>query len=271
MISNLSRLEFASPWALGLLALPLLMVLWQVWRYNSLYPTLRIPGFGAIAANKRPLRGFVKKYLFVLRALSVALLVVALARPQIPLREEEIATEGIDIIMSVDISGSMEALDFKPNRMTAAKATARTFIESRQNDRIGLVAFAGESFTQCPLTADHDMLIRLLDELQSGMLEAGTAIGLGLANAVIRLRESPSKSKVIILLTDGDNNAGAVDPLTAADAANQFGIRVYTIGVGKNGMAPFRVQDLFGNYVEQFQEVRLDEALLQEISAKTGG
>ncbi|MDX2247813.1 MAG: VWA domain-containing protein [Bacteroidia bacterium] len=271
MISYWNQITFANPWVFVLLAVPILMILWQVWRYKYLYPTLRLPILEGVKSHARPLRGFIKKYLFVLRVLGITAFIFALARPQSSLNEEEINTEGIDIVISLDISGSMEALDFEPDRLGAAKEKAREFIENRKNDRIGLVVFAGESFTQCPLTIDHEVLVGMLKNVKTGLIEQGTAIGMGLATAVIRLKESEAKSKVIILLTDGVNNSGFIDPLTAVAAAQEYGIRVYTIGVGKNGMAPFKVQDFFGNVQYQQQEVRIDEELLAEIAARTGG
>jgi Ca-activated chloride channel family protein len=180
------------------------------------------------------------------------------------------STEGIDIMLVQDISGSMLSRDFKPDRIEAAKNIATEFISGRPYDRIGLVVFSGESFTQCPLTTDHAVLINLLREIQSGMIEDGTAIGMGLATAVNRIKDSPSKSKVIILLTDGVNNKGEIAPATAADIAKTFGIRVYTIGVGTQGMAPYPVQTPYG---VQYQDmpVEIDEGILQQISQTTGG
>lgn len=266
-----NQISFANPGVLFLLIIPLLLIGWQIWRYRYLYPTLRLPILEGVKGHSRPVRGFIKKYLFVLRSLAVAAFVIALARPQIAFNEEEVNTEGIDIIIALDISGSMDALDFKPDRLGAAKIKASEFIDGRPNDRIGLVVFAGESFTQSPLTTDHAVVKKLLAEVKSGLIEQGTAIGMGLATSVIRLKESDAKSKVIILLTDGVNNSGFVDPLTAVEAALEYNIRVYTIGVGKNGMAPFRSQNFFGNTEITQQEVRLDADLLKQIAEKTGG
>ncbi|GAB4423505.1 MAG: VWA domain-containing protein [Bacteroidia bacterium] len=271
MLQFFNDITFANPRLLYLLVVPLLFVLWQVWRYRQLYPTLRLPVLEGLRGHARPVRGMVKKHLYLLRVLSVAALIVALARPQQTFREERVDTEGIDIVLSIDISGSMKALDFKPDRLGAAKDKAREFIEGRPHDRIGLVVFAGESFTQCPRTTDHTMLTRLLNEVDESMLEQGTAIGMGLATAVNSLKDSEAKSKLIILLTDGVNNSGFIDPLTAAEAARQYDIRVYTIGVGKNGLAPFRMQDFFGNERIHQQEVRIDEELLKDIARQTGG
>ncbi|MEZ4827419.1 MAG: VWA domain-containing protein [Bacteroidia bacterium] len=271
MTSFWNRIAFANPWIFLLLVIPVLMIIWHFWRYKYLYPTLRLPILEGVRPHARPIRGFIKKYLFVLRALAVTAMIFALARPQSTMSEEEVNTEGIDIVIALDISGSMEALDFEPDRLGAAKEKAREFIEGRKNDRIGLVVFAGESFTQCPLTIDHEVVLNMLKSVKTGIIEQGTAIGMGLATSVIRLKESEAKSKVIILLTDGVNNSGFIDPLTAVSAAQEYNIRVYTIGVGKNGMAPFKVQDFFGNTQYQQQEVRLDEELLKEIATRTGG
>jgi Ca-activated chloride channel homolog len=271
MLDNWEQIEFANENVLWLLLLPLLLAGWQVWRQARFYPTLRLPGLAAVEGHTRPVRGLVKQYLWTLRLLAMALLIIALARPQVAFNEEEVNTEGIDIMLALDISGSMNALDFKPDRLGAAKVTADTFIRSRPRDRIGLVVFAGEAFTQAPLTTDHDMLSEFLGQVKQGLIEDGTAIGMGLATSVLRLRDSDAESKVIVLLTDGVNNQDQVQPITAAEAAREYGIRVYTIGVGKNGLAPFRGQDFFGNTRIVEQEVKLDEALLQEIARMTGG
>jgi Ca-activated chloride channel family protein len=201
---------------------------------------------------------------------AITLLIIVLARPQRTDRYQDVSTEGIDIVLTQDISGSMLARDFKPDRLDAAKNIATEFISGRPYDRIGLVVFSGESFTQCPITTDHAVLINLLHEIQSGMIEDGTAIGMGLATAVNRIKDSKAKSKVIILLTDGVNNRGEIAPATAADIAKTFGIRVYTIGVGTQGTAPYPVQTPYGI---QYQDmpVEIDEGILQEIAQKTGG
>jgi Ca-activated chloride channel family protein len=193
-----------------------------------------------------------------------------LARPQRSDSLQNITTEGIDIMISLDISGSMQAMDFKPNRLEAAKDVAINFIKGRPNDRMGLVIFAAESFTQCPLTLDHNVLTNLFRDVRLGMLEDGTAIGMGLATAVNRIKDSEAKSKVIILLSDGENNRGAIAPLQAADIAKTFGVRVYTIGVGTVGTAPMPVQTVFGQQTQQV-EVRIDEPMLKGIASTTGG
>lgn len=207
---------------------------------------------------------------FILRVLAMAAIIIALARPQSSESFTDKEVEGIDIVIGTDISSSMRARDFRPDRLQAAKEVAAEFIASRPNDRIGLVIFAGESFTQCPLTTDHAVVNNLLADIQSGMLEDGTAVGLGLATSVARLKDSDAKSKVIILLTDGVNNTGEVSPQTAGEIAREFGIRVYTIGVGTRGQAPMPVSTPFG---EQYQmmDVEIDEEMLQQVAQMTGG
>lgn len=208
----------------------------------------------------------------LLRLICFIFLITALARPQTGIGEEKTTEHVVDIVIALDISGSMATLDFHPdNRLTAAKAEASRFIDGRPKDRIGFVVFAGQSITQCPLTVDHEAVLALVEKIQLGMLEDGTAIGLGLASAVNRLKESEAKSKIVILLTDGVNNAGEIDPLTAADLARQFGIRVYTIGVGREGEAALPINDpRFGIRMIRVQ-TQIDEKMLMAISRKTGG
>jgi len=208
----------------------------------------------------------------VLRVLAVALLFVAFARPRSGTELQEVTSEGVDIMLALDVSSSMQAEDFKPlNRLHVAKEEIKKFVKKRLNDRIGLVVFARHSFTQCPLTVDYDVLLRFVDRVDFGMIEDGTAVGMAIANAVNRLRESEAKSKIIVLLTDGVNNAGEIDPVTAAGLAAAFDIKIYTIGAGRPGNAMFPVQDpLFGKrYV--YQPTQIDEATLKEIAATTGG
>ena len=219
----------------------------------------------------RTVRYYLRHLPFALRAAAFALLVVALARPQDVEQNVRTNTEGIDIMLAIDVSGSMLARDFKPDRITAAKEVAGSFIADRYGDRIGLVAFAGEAFTQSPLTTDQSTLQTLLARIRSGLIEDGTAIGNGLATAINRLRESDAKSKVIILLTDGVNNQGQIAPMTAAEIAKAQGIRVYTIGVGTEGMAPYPAIDMFGNLTFVNQKVEIDEKVLKAISDMTGG
>jgi Ca-activated chloride channel family protein len=208
--------------------------------------------------------------LFGMRMLAVGMLILALARPQTNLNRQDISVEGIDIILAMDVSSSMLAEDLRPNRLEAAKDVAIDFINSRPDDRIGLVIFSGESFTQCPLTSNHALLINLYKDINFGMIDDGTAIGDGLATAVNRLKDSKAKSKVIILLTDGVNNMGSIDPQSAAEIAELYGIRIYTIGVGTVGTALFPVRTQFGIQYQRM-EVKIDEALLQKMSALTNG
>lgn len=207
---------------------------------------------------------------FVLRTVAIALIIIVLARPQAVDSWEKSETQGIDIVLALDISGSMLAQDLQPNRMEAVKKVAAEFVTERTNDNIGLVIFAGESFTQCPMTTDHKVLLNLLNEVDFGMIEDGTAIGLGLATSVNRLKDSQSKSKVVILLTDGSNNRGQIAPLTAADLAKSYGIRVYTIGAGTKGMAPTPVQTPYGIRMQNMP-VDIDEEVLTNIADLTGG
>lgn len=215
-------------------------------------------------------RVWLRHLLFACKVLAIVFLVTALARPQSSNSWQTYSSEGIDIVLGLDISTSMLARDFTPDRLEAAKEVATKFILERPQDRIGLVVFAGESFTQCPLTTDQAVLVNLLREVQSGMIEDGTAIGLGLANAVNRLKDSPAKSKVVILLTDGVNNRGSIAPVTAAELAKTYGIRVYTIGVGTYGEAPYPVQTPFGIQLQNVP-VEIDEAVLKQIASVTGG
>lgn len=207
---------------------------------------------------------------YLLKIIASVLLIIAITRPQSSINWEESITEGIDIILAMDISGSMRAMDLKPDRLEASKNVAIDFISKRRNDRIGLVIFAGESFTQCPLTTDHNVLTNLFKDVKSGMVNDGTAIGMGLATAVNRLKESKAISKVIILLTDGVNNTGMVPPITAAEIAQKFGIRVYTIGVGTKGLAPYPFETPFGLQYQDV-EVKIDEETLQDIATLTDG
>jgi Ca-activated chloride channel family protein len=219
---------------------------------------------------KRSIKQYLIHLPFILRTLVVGLLILVIARPQSSNSWENVTTEGIDIVIALDISGSMLAEDFKPNRLEASKTVASEFITGRPDDRIGLVVFSGESFTQCPLTTDHAVLLNLFQGIQSGIIEDGTAIGLGLANAVSRLKDSDAKSKVIILLTDGMNNRGEIAPVTAAEIAKTYGVRVYTVGVGSLGTAPYPFRTAFGI---QYQNVKveIDEKVLQDIAGMTGG
>lgn len=266
----MSDISFANPGFLYLLLLIIPILIWYIWSRKSRYATLQVSSIEFAKNAPKSYKYFLRHVLFAVRLLVFILLVVVLARPQSTNRWEKTNLEGIDIVIALDISGSMLAEDFKPNRLDAAKEDAINFIKGRQDDRIGLVVFSGESFTQCPLTTDHAVLINLMADLKSGMIEDGTAIGLGLANAVNRLKESSAKSKVVILLTDGVNNKGEVDPLTAAEIAKTFGIRVYTIGVGTMGTAPYPFQTPFGIQYQDVQ-VEIDEDILTQIAQMTQG
>ena len=262
--------EFANPEYFWLLVLLVPMILWYVLREKKSYADLQFSSLRAFKGMRHTGKIWMRHLLFVLQVLAIFFLVVALARPQSSNNWQTYTSEGIDIVLALDISGSMLARDFTPDRLEAAKEVATKFILERPQDKIGLVIFAGESFTQCPLTTDQAVLVNLMREVQSGMIEDGTAIGLGLANAVNRLKDSPAKSKVVILLTDGVNNRGAIAPLTAAELAKAYGIRVYTIGVGTYGEAPYPVQTPFGVELRNVP-VEIDEDVLQQIAHLTDG
>ena len=232
--------------------------------------TLTVSTLGGKRAP-RTLRYWLRPLPFVLRMAALVVFIIALARPVEITHEQETTTDGIDIVLSMDISGTMLARDFKPDRLTAAKRLAAEFVSERRGDRIAVVAFAGEAFTQAPLTSDQATVETMLSRLRSGVVDDGTAIGNGLATAINRLRESGAKSKVIILLTDGVNNRGQISPLMAAEIARDMGIKVYTIGVGTRGRAPYPAVDIFGNQTTVMADVEIDEELLEEIASMTGG
>ena len=261
--------RFADSYYLWLLLLiPILLLLyWK--RRDRKGATLK---FSSLAILKQIQTPFWLRHLpFLLRCLVLALLIVVLARPQSSSTREEIRSEGIDIVLALDLSSSMLSEDIQPNRIEAAKTVAREFIQGRHNDRIGMVVFAAQGFTQCPLTLDYSVLVGLLDDLKVGIIDDGTAIGMGLATAVKRLSRSETKSKVIVLVTDGRNNTGEIDPITATDLAVSNEIRVYTIGVGSHGSAPYPVNDpLLGRRYIQVQ-VDVDEDTLKRIADTTGG
>jgi len=266
-------LRFANPEFLFLLLVIPLMIFWYVKKNVGRTGTLRFSNLGVIkTVSKAPSKKF-RHILFVFRIIVVALLIVAFARPQSGITEEEIITEGIDIILAMDISSSMKAEDLarSKNRLDVTKEVAANFIKGRSNDRIGMVVFAGKSFTQCPLTMDYGILIKFLKEINIGMVQDGTAIGMAIANCVNRLRDSKSKSKVVILLTDGRNNRGELDPLTAAKVAQAVGVRIYTIGAGKHGKAPYPIEDPFFGKRYQYVQIDIDEDVLKKIANITGG
>lgn len=262
--------QFANGQFLWLLALVPLLIAGLWWRRRSLFTEIRFSSIKPLLEGPRSVRERIRQLPMALRLSGIVVLVVAFARPQSISDRENISTEGIDIVMVLDISGSMLAEDFSPNRLEAAKDVASDFVDGRTNDRIGLVTFAGESFTQCPLTVDYDVLKGLLGEIRNGMIVDGTAIGLALATGVNSLKESTAKSKVMILLTDGVNNRGEIDPITAARLAATFNIKVYTIGVGAQGMAPYPQRTPFG-IQRVMQPVDLDEKTLRGISSMTAG
>ena len=264
-------MRFANPYLLWLLTLIVPMVALYIYRTLQGGATIRISSVEGVKKAPRTLRYWLRHAPFVLRMAAFALLIVALARPQGIEEQSRTNAEGIDIMLSIDISGSMLARDFHPDRLEAAKEVASSFISDRVGDRIGVAVFAGESFTQSPLTTDKSTLQTMLARVRSGVIEDGTAIGNGLATAINRLRESEAKSKVVILLTDGVNNRGEIAPLMAADIAADMGIKVYTIGVGQRGKAPYPVIDHFGEISYQMMDVEIDEETLTEIATRTGG
>jgi Ca-activated chloride channel family protein len=262
--------EFANPEFLYALLIIPVMVLFYIFRQRNQSPDVQISNLNYFRTRSLPFRLVLKHILFALRVLGIGFLIVALARPQSVDSWSETTTQGIDITICLDVSTSMRAMDFDPNRLEAAKDVAAEFINGRPEDRFAVVAFAGESFTVCPLTSDRAVAVKQLTNLEFGMIEDGTAIGMGLATSVNRLKNSEAVSKVIILLTDGVNNAGTIGPSTAAEIANEYGIRVYTIGVGTQGTARYPVQTRFGTRIAQMP-VEIDEEVLTNIAQSTGG
>lgn len=264
-------MSFANPGYLFLLLLLIPVLGWYIWKLRTTQASVQLSSIGSLQRQPKSLRVWLIHVPFVLRVVAITLLSLALARPQLSNRWQSESTEGIDIMMALDISGTMLGEDLKPNRLEAAKSVATDFVSARPNDQIGLVVFAGESFTQCPLTTDHAVLVNLFQSVKFGMIEDGTAIGLGLANAVNRMKDSATKSKVVILLTDGSNNRGDIDPITAAEIAKTFNVRVYAIGVGSYSKevrvpmhTPYGVQ--YGTMSSEF-----DESTLRNIAQMTGG
>jgi Ca-activated chloride channel family protein len=262
--------KFANPMFLWLLLLLPAIGYYLWWRRKKLTVTLQFSSLQIFKNIPQTLRERLRHVPLALRLLAIAVFIIALARPQSVSDKQNISTEGIDIVLELDLSGSMLAEDFNPNRIEAAKQVASEFIDGRTNDRIGLVVFSAESFTQCPLTTDYPVLKNLLREVKNGMIADGTAIGLAIANGVNRLKDSKAKSKVMILLTDGVNNRGEIDPITAARIAATYGIRIYTVGVGAQGEAPYPVQTQFG-IRRQLIPVDLDEKGLTQVADMTGG
>ncbi len=263
-------LRFEDPWVLGLLVV-IPLVIWLRFRRAPRPATLRYAAVDAVREAGGGVAGWLPRVPSALRGLAVAAVVVALARPQTGVGSESVLTEGIDILMVLDVSSSMLAEDLSPNRLEAAKVVAADFVEGRVNDRVGLVAFAGEAFTQAPLTTDRGVVTGLLDELRVGMIDDGTAVGMGLATAVKRLQASSAASQIVVLLTDGRNNRGEIGPITAGQMARALGVQVYTIGVGTRGTARVPVDDPLGGRQYVTVPVDIDEATLREVAELTGG
>lgn len=266
----MNQLIFAHPKFLYLLLLIPAMVAWYIFRQKDSKASLQISTLRSFAKAPVSLKVYLRHALFALRAIVITLIIIVLARPQSTNTWKNVTTEGIDIILAIDVSGSMLARDFTPDRLEAAKEIGIKFISGRQTDRMGLVVFSGESFTLCPLTTDHASLINMFKDIKMGILEDGTAIGSGLATAVSRLKDSNAISRVVILLTDGVNNRGEIAPLTAAEIAKSFGVRVYPVGIGSIGTAPYPVQTPFGTQYQDM-EVKIDEEMLQQVADLTGG
>lgn len=267
----MGKIEFTYPAFFYLLAIIPMMVAWYIWKGRKGNAPLKLSGFENLDDRMGSYRIWLRHLLAFLRILLLTLLIIVLARPQSSNQWEQVTTEGIDVVLCMDISGSMRAMDFKPNRLEASKSVGIEFVNAREDDRFGLVVFAGESFTQCPMTTDRAVVVNFLNEIDFGVIEDGTAIGMGLATAVNRVRDSKAKSKVIILLTDGVNNSGDIGPVTAAEIAAGYDIRVYTIGVGSQGTAPIPVQDMFGRTLTRDMPVEIDEEVLKKIAGTTGG
>jgi len=262
------NISFGQPWFLLLLVAVPVLIIWYALRNNRRQGAIIISDISAKGLSSWK-TGF-RHLPFVLRLLAIIFIIAAIARPQTMYEEQNAEGEGVDIVLCIDVSGSMTAQDLTPNRLEAAKNVAIDFVNKRLTDRIAIVIFSGESFTQCPLTTDHAVLISAIENIRNGLLEDGTAIGSGLGTSVDRLRTSKSKSKVVILLTDGENNGGLIDPQTAKEIAKAFQVKVYTIGVGTDGFAPQPVNTPMG-VVMQNGKVSIDEKLLKQIAAETGG
>lgn len=270
MISAWSDIHFKNPELLWLLLLIPIMIWYFLVVKKNRRTRIKISSTEAFENYTPTLRQRLMNLPIFLRMIAVVLLIIALARPQSSSKASNVTTEGISIVVALDISTSMLAEDFRPNRIEAAKKVALDFIRGRSNDLIGLVIFSGESFTQCPITSDHTVLVNLISEIKPGLLEDGTAIGEGLATSVARLKDATTQSKVIVLITDGVNNAGSVPPLTAGEIAKTFGVRVYCVGVGTRGMAPYPFKTPFGIQYQNM-EVQIDEDLMTQIAEATDG
>ena len=266
----MNSITFAKPELFYLLLGLIPMIVWYVLQQRKSKASIQISTIESLKKAPLTWKHSLRHAAFVLQLAVLSLIIACLARPQSSNSWQNQTVEGIDIMIALDMSSSMLARDFQPDRLGAAKSVAIEFVSGRMFDRIGLVVFSAESFTQCPLTTDRAVLINLFNNLEPGLLEDGTAIGLGLANAVSRLKDSEAKSKVVILLTDGENNRGEIAPITAAEIAKTFGVRVYTIGIGTMGTAPYPVQTPFGVQLRDM-EVKIDEKTLQEIATITDG
>ncbi|MCM1093848.1 MAG: VWA domain-containing protein [Bacteroides sp.] len=264
-------MQLAHPEYLWLFLIFLPLIGWYIWKHRNAYPAMEISSTSPYAKLPRSYKEFLLHGLFLLRLATIGCLIIVLARPQTRDSWRTSSTEGTDIIIALDISSSMLARDFKPDRFEAAKDVASKFVAGRETDNIGVVIFAGESFTAVPMTTDRSLLANYIHDIKMGMLEDGTAIGDGLATSINRIKDGKAKSKSIILITDGTNNTGNVAPLTAAEIAKKFDIKVYTIGVGKNGMAPMPQQNYYGGIDYVNMPVVIDEATLQSIASTTGG
>lgn len=263
-------IQFANPELLWLFVLIPFLIIWFIFRDKKQNPSIDYSSAEILIKQKSTFKEKLRHLVPLLRLITLSLIIIIMARPQSSSEKRSVNTEGIDIVVAMDISTSMLAEDFKPNRLEAAKETAKQFVQERTNDRIGIVIFAGESFTQCPVTIDHDVLVNLFNSIETGKIKDGTAIGDGLATSVSRLKESKAKSRVIILMTDGVNNSGFISPETAAEISEQFGIRVYTIGVGTIGKAPYPFDTPFGVRYQNI-DVKIDEDVLKKIAELTGG
>lgn len=266
----MNQISFQYPYLLLLLLIVPLLILYRIYFDKQINARMLYSDTSQFKGARKTLRLRLRLLPNILRYLAVAVLIVAIARPQTHFSKDEKSIEGIDIVFALDVSTSMLAEDFKPNRLESAKSVIERFIDARTSDNMGIVVFAGEAYTKCPSTIDHNILLQLLSATESGEIDDGTAIGDGLATAINRIKDSKSKSKVIILVTDGVNNMGAIDPLTAANIAKEYGIRVYTIGIGKMGYAPYPYQTPFGKQYQNV-EVKIDEPLLKEVAKATGG
>ena len=268
ILDYFKNIEFIQPFFFVLLILIPALIVWYAKNNNKTTGVIKVSDISAEGLDS--FKSSFRHILFVFRLLSLTAIIFALAHPQTKLDEQRAEGEGIDIVLCIDVSGSMTARDFKPNRLEAAKQVAVDFVNKRPTDRIGVVIFSGESFTLCPLTTDQSIVISAIEGIRNGLLEDGTAIGSGLSTSVDRLRNSKSKSKIVLLLTDGVNNGGLIDPNTAKEIAKSFGVKVYTIGVGSDGYAQQPVNTNMG-VVMQNEKVNIDEKLMTEIAEETGG